>query len=79
MTPEKLRMTHNAVRLGVRELTEKTGVSFTTISRFETGKSGLQHPSAEVILKALAARGVQLFEAGQVTEGVGVALKRVEP
>jgi transcriptional regulator with XRE-family HTH domain len=75
MTPEQLRMARNALRLGVRELAEMSGVSFTTVSRFETGKSGLQHSSAEAIRKALEAQGVQFLEAGQVAAGAGVALK----
>lgn len=75
MTPEQLRMARNALRLGVRELAELAGVSFTTVSRFETGKSGLQHSSAESIRKALEAQGIQFLEAGQVAWGAGVTLR----
>jgi transcriptional regulator with XRE-family HTH domain len=75
MTPEQLRMARNALRLGVRELAEISGVSFTTVSRFETGKSGLQHSSAEAIRKALESQGIQFLEAGQVAAGMGVAMK----
>lgn len=71
-------MARNALRLGVRELAEMAGVSFTTINRFETGKSGLQHSSAEAIRKALEAAGVQFLEAGQVAAGPGVALKAAD-
>ncbi len=70
-------MARNALRLGVRDLAEMAGVSFTTISRFETEKGGLQHSSAEAIRKALEAHGVQFLEAGQVAIGPGVAIKGV--
>lgn len=75
MTPAQLRMARNALQLGVRDLAELAGVSFTTINRFETGKSGLQLSSAEAIRKALEARGIQFLESGQVAAGPGVAVK----
>lgn len=75
MTPAQLRMARNALRLGVRDLAEMAGVSFTTVSRFETEKGGLHHTSAEAIRKALEARGIQFLDGGQVSSGVGVSLK----
>lgn len=75
MTPEQLRMARNALRLGVRDLASMAGVSFTTVSRFETGKSGLQHATAEALRKALEAQGIQLLDSGQVAAGPGVAVK----
>lgn len=78
MTPAQLRMARNALRLGVRELAEMAGISFTTVSRFETEKGGLQHASAEAIRKALEAHGIQFLEDGQVAAGPGVALKGKE-
>ncbi|MEO0376545.1 MAG: helix-turn-helix transcriptional regulator, partial [Cyanobacteria bacterium P01_A01_bin.17] len=78
MTPEQLRMARNALRLGTRELAETAGVSFTTISRFETEKGGLQHSSAEAIRKALEAKGIQFLDNGEVAGGPGVAIKRAE-
>lgn len=75
MKPEQVRMARAALGLGVRELAEKAGVSFTTINRFETGKSGLQLSSAEAIRRAFEAQGVQFLESGQVAGGPGVALK----
>jgi predicted transcriptional regulator len=74
MKPEQLRMARAATQLGVGEVAELAGVSFTTISRFETGKSGLQLSTAEAIRRALEAQGVQLLEAGQVAAGQGVAV-----
>jgi transcriptional regulator with XRE-family HTH domain len=75
MTSGQLRMARNALRLGVRELAVLAGVSFTTISRFETEKGGLQHSSAEAIRKALEAQGIQFLEAGDVAAGSGVVHK----
>lgn len=75
MTPSQLRMARNAVRIGTRELAEAAGVSFTTISRFETEKGGLQHNSAEALRKALEARGIQFLDTGEVAAGPGVALR----
>lgn len=74
MKPEQVKMARVALGLGVRELGELAGVSFTTISRFETGKSGLQLSTAEAIRRALEAQGVQFLEGGQVAAGPGVAL-----
>lgn len=75
MTPAQLRMARNALHLGVRDLAELAGISFTTINRFETGKSGLQLSTAEALRKTLEARGVQFLEDGQVASGPGVAVK----
>jgi predicted transcriptional regulator len=78
MKPEQLRMARAVLQIGVRDLAEMAGVSFTTINRFETGKSGLQLSTAEAIRQALEAQGVQFLEAGQVAAGSGVALKVAE-
>ena len=75
MRPEQVRMARAALQLGVRELAEIAGVSFTTISRFETGKSGLQHSTAEAIRKALEERGIQFLESGHVADGSGVTVR----
>ena len=75
MKPEQLRMARAATQLGLRELAELAGVSFTTISRFETGKSGLQLSTAEAIRKALEAQGIQFIDTGQVASGPGVAVR----
>ena len=74
MKPEQVRMARAALGLGVRELAAQAGVAFTTINRFETGKSGLQLSSAEAIRRALEAQGVQFLEGGQVAAGPGVAM-----
>lgn len=48
-------------------------VSFTTISRFETGRGGLQHSSAEAIQTALEAQGIQFLRDGEIAKGYGIA------
>lgn len=68
-------MARNALRLGVRDLADLAGVSFTTVSRFETGKSGLQHATAEALRKALEEQGIQFLDSGQVAAGPGVAVR----
>lgn len=75
MTPEQVRMARAALRIGVRDLAELAGISYVTLSRFETEKSGLQHSSAEAIRKALEAKGVQFLQDGTVAAGIGVALR----
>lgn len=68
-------MARNALRLGVRDLAHEAGVSFTTVSRFETGKSGLQHRNAEALRAVLEARGIQFLDLGDTSDGTGVALR----
>ena len=68
-------MARAALRLGVREVADLAGVSFTTVSRFETEKGGLQHSTAQAIQKALEAKGIQFLDAGQVASALGVSLK----
>lgn len=75
MNPEQVRMARAALRLGVRELAELAEISYVTLSRFETEKSGLQHSTAEAIRKALEAQGIQFLEDGKVAAGPGVALR----
>lgn len=75
MTPEQVRMARSALRLGVRELAELANVSFTTISRFETGRGGLQHTTAQAIQNALEREGIQFLASGDVARGNGVVLK----
>lgn len=74
MTPAQLRMARNALRLGVRELAELAGVSFTTINRFENERGGLNHNSAEAIQKALELQGIQMLKTGEVAGGPGVSV-----
>ncbi|MFG6589996.1 transcriptional regulator [Sulfitobacter sp. 1A12157] len=75
MTPEQVRMARGALRIGVRELASLAEVSFTTINRFETGKGGLQHSSAEAIRAALEGQGIQFLRTGEVANGSGIAMQ----
>lgn len=74
MTPEQLRMARAALGLGVRDLAALAGVSFTTINRFETGKSGVQLSTAQALRAALEAAGVQFLRPGEMSKGAGVCL-----
>lgn len=67
-------MARGALRIGVRELAQKAGVSFTTISRFETERGGLQHSSAEAIRRALEAEGILFLDDNG--DGPGVRLTK---
>lgn len=58
MTPSQLRAARAAVRLGVRELAEKAGVTPATVTRFETEKGGINMKSSAAIRGALEALGV---------------------
>lgn len=68
-------MARAALGLGTRELAELAGVAFTTVNRFETGKSGLQHSTAEALRVALEAKGIQFLEGGGLAAGPGVAIR----
>ncbi|SFE20745.1 hypothetical protein SAMN04488523_105315 [Sulfitobacter brevis] len=76
MTPEQVRMARGALRIGVRDLAAMAEVSFTTISRFETGKGGLQHSSAEAIQSALESHGIQFLRGGDIARGLGIAVNK---
>ena len=78
MLPAQVRMARNALRIGVRELAELANVTPATVTRFETGKGGLQHSSAEAIRKALEAQGIQFLDTGETALGAGVAMKERE-
>ena len=67
-------MARAALRIGVRELAELAGISYVSISRFETEKSGLQHSSAEAIRKALEVAGVEFI--AENGGGAGVRLRK---
>lgn len=69
-------MARSALRISVRELAEKAGVSFMTINRFETEKGGMQHSNAEAVRKALEAEGIQFIDNGDTADGSGVVLVR---
>lgn len=73
MTPAQLRMARAAVRLGVREIAEKAGVTPYTVSRFETEQGGLRLDTAEKLRAALEQLGVTFIPA-TAEGGAGVRL-----
>ncbi|WP_406736441.1 multiprotein-bridging factor 1 family protein [Thioclava sp. GXIMD4215] len=73
ITPEQCRMARAALRLGVRELAEISGVSAMTISRFENEQSGGQAETLRKLEVALRAAGVEFLPANG--GGPGVRLK----
>ncbi|MEM6834100.1 MAG: transcriptional regulator [Pseudomonadota bacterium] len=62
--------------MGIRDLAQLAGISYVTLNRFETEKSGLQHSSAEAIRKALEAEGIRFLENGDIASAPGVELKK---
>ncbi|MFH0255460.1 transcriptional regulator [Roseovarius aquimarinus] len=67
-------MARAAVRLGVRELAASADVAPATISRFESGKGGMQMRSVSALRAALEAHGVQFLDEGDIARGAGVSL-----
>jgi len=70
-TPEAIRAARALLGWGVRDLAAAAGVSWTTVSRYETGASASMHRiSAEKVLAALTAAGVQVIDAPDRTGAV---------
>lgn len=65
-------MARAALRLGVRDLATRSGVSSMTISRFENGHSGGQAVTLRKIQAALEAAGVEFI--AENGSGAGVRL-----
>ena len=73
MTPEQFKMAKAALGLSNPDLAEATGLHRNTLNKVDKGEgkeSTIQH-----LRLALEAQGVQFLESGQVSDGVGVALK----
>lgn len=68
-------MARAALRLGVRELADLSGVSTMTISRFENGQSGGQAETLRKLQSALEAAGVEFIP--ENGGGAGVRLKKM--
>ncbi|WP_218821965.1 helix-turn-helix domain-containing protein [Haematobacter genomosp. 1] len=75
ITADQCRMARAALRLGVREVAELSGVSTMTISRFENGQSGGQAETLRKLQAALEAAGVQFIP--ENGGGAGVRLRKV--
>ena len=74
LTSDQVRMARAALKIGVRELAEMAGVNPGTISRFETGKGGMQSGNLGAVQKALEAAGVELIP--ENGGGPGVRLRK---
>jgi transcriptional regulator with XRE-family HTH domain len=73
--PEQIRMARGALKLGVRELAEKTGLTANTISRVENGAESMAS-TLEKIQRALEAAGVEFIP--ENGGGAGVRLAKVK-
>jgi transcriptional regulator with XRE-family HTH domain len=73
MTSLQLKLARTALGLGVRELAAAAGVSPTTVTRFESGKGGIQSGNLEKLQKVLEDGGVTFLGAeGGVGPGIRV-------
>jgi len=74
ITPLQLKLARTALGLGVRELAQAAGVSPTTVSRFEAGKSTMLVATLDRLQSVLEQGGV-MFIAPDATCGIGIRLK----
>jgi transcriptional regulator with XRE-family HTH domain len=74
ITSTQFRMARAALMWTVRELAEKAGVHFNTISRIESGDAIRGHAQTAV-RRALEEAGVEFIEAVEGVHGPAVALK----
>ena len=74
--PQQVRMARAALNIGVRDLAGMIEAAPSTLTRFETGKGGLQSGTMFKIKVALEARGVAFLE--DDGQGSGVRVKVVE-
>lgn len=74
---DQIRMARAALKIGVRDLAEMAGVNPGTISRFETGKGGMQANTLDTVQKALQSAGIVFIEDGEVSTngGPGIRMK----
>ena len=61
MEPEQVRMARAALQLGVRDLAEKAEISPSTLSRFETGKGGMNAATAKRLRLTLESAGIEFI------------------
>jgi len=74
LAPIQIKLARTAIGLGVRELAEAAGVAPSTITRFESGKGGMQTRTLARVQQMLEDAGV-IFVAADATGGAGVRLK----
>lgn len=75
VTPEACRAGRAILKWSMRELGERAGVAWTTINRLEAGV-GAREATAEKILAAFAAEGVELVTDDDRTGAVLICAKR---
>jgi transcriptional regulator with XRE-family HTH domain len=75
LEPIQVKLARVALGLGVRELAEAAAIAPSTITRFESGKGGMQARTLDKIQRVLERGGVVFIDADS-NGGVGVRLKR---
>ena len=75
LEPIQVKLARVALGLGVRELAEAAGVAPSTVTRFESGKGGMQARTLDKVQRVLERGGV-LFMGADANGGVGVRLRR---
>jgi transcriptional regulator with XRE-family HTH domain len=75
LEPIQVKLARVALGLGVRELAEAASIAPSTITRFESGKGGMQARTLDKIQRVLERGGVEFIDA-DTDGGVGVRLKR---
>lgn len=75
LEPIQVKLARVALGLGVRELAEAADIAPSTITRFESGKGGMQARTLDKIQRVLERGGVVFIDA-DTGGGVGVRLKR---
>jgi transcriptional regulator with XRE-family HTH domain len=73
--PQQIRMARAALNIGVRDLAAMIDAAPSTLTRFETGKGGMQSGTMARIKTALEARGVTFLE--DARQGSGVRVKAI--
>lgn len=75
LTPEASRAARGLLGWSLKELAEKAGVSFTTISQFENGRPAYGSTAMKIVA-AFAAEGVELLSDSERTGAVLVYARR---
>ncbi|MBL8559184.1 MAG: helix-turn-helix transcriptional regulator [Hyphomonadaceae bacterium] len=74
MNPIQVKMARVATGLGVRDLAAAADVASSTITRFESGKGGMQARTLDRVQRVLEDAGV-VFIPADAHAGAGVRLK----
>jgi transcriptional regulator with XRE-family HTH domain len=75
LTPLQLKLARTALGLGVRELAKLAGAAPSTITRFESGKGGMQTGTVERLQRVFEEGGVAFIDA-DAAGGPGVRMKK---